>query len=116
MRVLVCGDRNWPWAARLRTVLEYISPDIIMEGEARGADRMAARWAVRYGIEPMRYPADWDRYGLAAGPRRNAQMLREGKPDLVAAFHDRIEDSRGTADMLCKAEDAGIPYCLIERA
>ena len=51
------------------------------------------------------YPADWKKYGRAAGPIRNLQMLDNGKPDICYAFHDCIEKSKGTKDMVnrCKA-------------
>ena len=29
------------------------------------------------------YPADWDKFGRAAGPIRNQQMLDEGKPNMI---------------------------------
>jgi hypothetical protein len=53
------------------------------------------------------FPAQWDRYGEAAGPIRNAWMLEFGKPDLVVAF----PGGRGTADMISKARKAGIEVC-----
>jgi hypothetical protein len=53
--------------------------------------------------------AQWGRYGRAAGPRRNAQMLSEGRPDRVVAFHDHLSASVGTAHMLELARRAGLP-------
>ena len=44
----------------------------------------------------------------AAGPIRNQRMLVEGKPDLVIAFHDDLESSRGTKDMIKRSLKAGI--------
>ena len=55
------------------------------------------------------FPADWIRHGRAAGPIRNEQMLREGCPDLVVAFHDDPGLGRGTADMVRRALAAGVP-------
>ena len=43
-------------------------------------------------------------YDANAGPRRNARMLAEGKPDLVVAF----PGGRGTADMVSKARAAKV--------
>jgi hypothetical protein len=34
--------------------------------------------------------------------------LDEGKPDLVLAFHNDIEHSKGTADMVRRAARAGV--------
>jgi hypothetical protein len=51
------------------------------------------------------FPADWEKYGKAAGPIRNQQILVEGKPDLVVAF----QGGRGTANMVSRAQQAGVP-------
>jgi len=65
---------------------------------------MAGDWAVERGVECLQYPADWEKLGRAAGPIRNEQMLREGKPDLVVAF----PGARGTAHMVRIAREAGV--------
>ena len=104
MRVLVCGGRDYADADYLRCVLSELPVTVLIEGEAPGADTLARLWAQRRGILIDRYPADWDRYGKAAGPIRNQQMLDEGKPDLVVAF----PGGHGTADMVRRARAAGI--------
>jgi hypothetical protein len=78
--------------------------DVLIEGEAPGADTLAREWATEQGIPVERYPADWNRHGKAAGPIRNRRMLVEGKPDLVVAF----PGGRGTANMISQAEAAGV--------
>lgn len=110
MRVLICGDRNWTdWEAIERYVATLPDDAVIIEGEARGADRMARQAAMRRGLKVERYPALWAKYGRAAGPVRNRQMLVEGDPDLVVAFHTNIAESKGTANMVSQAERAGLP-------
>lgn len=121
MRVLVCGGRTWGWARhdapfdeqaraqkqRRQTfdVLDRIDQtsgiDVVIHGDARGADRTAQLWAERNRVPVEVYPADWKKHGRSAGPRRNTQMLDEGKPDLVVAF----PGGAGTADMVGKAID-----------
>ena len=49
------------------------------------------------------FPAQWSKYGRAAGPLRNTQMLSEGNPDIVLAFHDNIKRSRGTRNMIVQS-------------
>jgi hypothetical protein len=46
-------------------------------------------------------------FGRSGGPKRNQQMLEEGKPDLVLAF----PGGRGTADMVRRAP-SGVPKVL----
>jgi hypothetical protein len=93
---------------------EYPSNFIaIIEGNARGADTMAGVYATTWGLGLEVYPANWKKYNKAAGPIRNQQMLDEGKPDLVLAFHDNIDKSKGTKDMVARAEKAGIEVRII---
>jgi hypothetical protein len=76
----------------------------IIQGGARGADRLAFIWAGRQLIQTETFLADWKTHGKAAGPIRNQRMIDEGKPDLVVAF----PGGKGTADMVRRAKAAGI--------
>lgn len=115
MRVLVCGSRTWPWEqaifGRLSYLLECCHDDglTIIEGGAKGADAAAQRWAKSMGVPLETYPAQWDKHGKAAGHIRNQQMLKEGKPQLVIAFHGQLGLGLGTRDMVTRAYKAGIP-------
>ena len=101
MRVLFCGDRNWTDEDMIEAAMRLLPRDtIIIEGEARGADSLARKVAERLGYKVLPFPADWKEYGRAAGPIRNRQMLYEGRPDMVFAFHDDIDSSRGTKNMV----------------
>jgi predicted Rossmann-fold nucleotide-binding protein len=109
MRVLVCGGRGYDDYATVERVLGEIHAatpiTVIIEGGATGADQLAFRWAAignRCGTET--HAANWQDHGRAAGPIRNATMLREGRPDLVVAF----PGGRGTADMIKRAKAAGV--------
>ena len=112
MRVLVCGDREWSdgeaMLCRLQA-LEVHDEVVLIEGEARGADLMARGIAKFFGWRVLPFPANWDKYHRAAGPIRNQQMLIEGRPDLVLAFHSDLEHSKGTKDMVDRARRAGVP-------
>lgn len=110
MRILVCGDRNWTdYKLILKTLLGLGGgPHTIIDGQASGADSLGNKAAMSLSWPWKRYPADWARYGRAAGPIRNQQMLDEGKPELVLAFHDDLVHSKGTKDMISRAEKAKI--------
>lgn len=114
MRLLICGDRYWKDYYSILDLVEIYFPDVIIEGEQRGADILAREAAKSLDIPYEGYEANWKRYHYGAGPIRNKQMIEEGKPDLVIAFHSDITESKGTGNMLCQAEDAGIPYAVIE--
>lgn len=118
MRVLVCGGRDYNNYYHVRDTLMkicdeyglwdengYLPVDLtIITGGAKGADDMAASFAMVHWTGYEEYKADWEKYGKAAGPIRNQQMLDEGKPDLVVAF----PGGRGTADMINRARMANI--------
>lgn len=87
---------------------------VIIEGEATGADSLAAYTALRRGHEVRPFPAHWGHthtclpgcrevIGKPAGPIRNSRMLEEGKPDVVFAFFVNRKNSKGTSDMVAKA-------------
>jgi predicted polyphosphate/ATP-dependent NAD kinase len=108
-RVLVCGGRDFTDADRIWSVLDHYHAQhrfsFIIHGGANGADSFAGEWAKIRGVSQMPYLADWNAHGRAAGPRRNARMLAEGKPDVVIAF----PGGRGTANMINQADRAGVP-------
>lgn len=135
MRVVVTGDRNWQDAAYVWNVLDNVldkflvrSDDgeitglteefVLIEGQCPygGADKHAAEWAIarrKVGVQHVPVPAEWSRFGRAAGPIRNKRMIYEEKPDLVIAFHDALTKSRGTKDCVGHAETARIETWLI---
>ena len=109
LRLLVCGDRLWGDKEAIRERILALSPGVIIHGGAQGADTLAGLAAAELGIPTEVYPAQWVRLGRAAGMIRNQQMLDEGRPDYVLAFHDDLAHSKGTANMIRRAEKAGIP-------
>lgn len=118
MRLLVCGSRFWGYNSvaeqrHLIQVLDTVHREtpitLLIEGEAKGADTLARHWAERNGIRVAPFPANWTQYKRAAGPIRNAQMLKEGRPEQVIAFHNNLAQSKGTAHMVQLARKAGVP-------
>lgn len=108
MRVLVCGGREY-WDERtVFAVLDKLHKQrritVVISGGALGADTVARNWCRRAGLMWMGFPADWKRFGRAAGLIRNSMMLHEG-PDIVVAF----PGGAGTADLVGKAKARGLP-------
>jgi hypothetical protein len=119
--ILMCGDRNWTDRKKIRQQLLKHKPDIIIQGEARGADSIAREEAKKLGIEHIDCPADWTRYGRAAGPIRNKEMLArlldfsyDGHYILIQAFHSDLSQSKGTKDMVTIGTRAGVPVEIIK--
>lgn len=106
-RVIVCGGRDFTDEDAVFGALDlYVAPgrDIVIQGGAGGADRLAREWCRQRLCRYENYPADWTTHGRAAGPIRNQQMIDEGRPTKVIAF----PGGRGTADMIRRARAAGI--------
>jgi cysteine synthase len=105
---LVCGGRYFDDEKLLDQKLFWVienfgKPSRIVTGAASGADTLAIRWAKKFNIENVNYPAEWRKYGKAAGPFRNSEMLRREQPEVVLA----MPGGRGTLDMVRKAEKFG---------
>lgn len=72
-----------------------LSPDEIVSGGARGIDSCGEEYAKELDVPVKKFPADWDRLGLKAGPVRNAQMAEYA--DVLLLIWDG--ESRGSANM-----------------
>jgi hypothetical protein len=85
----------------------------IIEGGTLGADRFARHWAKAREVmnEPCPVQAVNGRWP-AAGPRHNARMLREKKPDRAVAFIADIP-TRAMADMVRRCILAKLPLLQI---
>lgn len=113
VRVLICGGRSYQDEAPIRAALAALPADarIIHGGCRKGADSIADAAARQLALSVTVFPANWGKYGRAAGPIRNRQMLDEGQPDKVIAFWDGV--SHGTGDMVRRAMSAGVPVEII---
>jgi hypothetical protein len=106
MIVAVTGGRDFNDIERVRRALYSLEPKptLLIHGAAQGADTLAAQVAEELGIPTEAHPADWEKHGRSAGPRRNEEMISR-RPDLLLAF----PGSKGTANMTRQAIAAGIP-------
>jgi len=121
MRILITGSRDWTARDDIFRAIFYAgyaaqaTPDqvTVVHGGARGADAIAGEVAAGLGCHIEIYQADWAKYGKAAGPIRNAEMVKLGA-DVCLAFplgpQIRADGSKsGTRDCMDKARAAGIP-------
>ena len=113
-RIIVAGGRDFTDYALLSETLDVILERYtlrevqIVSGCCRGADALGERYAREHGIPVVRFPADWQAYGKAAGPIRNRKMAEyasEGEGILVAFWDGK---SRGTASIIRLAEKYGL--------
>lgn len=117
LRLLVCGSRDWENKDLIKQeILELQKQyeiEVIIHGACRGADLMSGQVAKELGIPMQQYPANWSLHGKSAGPKRNQQMIDEGNPNFVLAFHDDIDESKGTKDMVLRAQKHNIPFKVV---
>lgn len=115
-RLLVTGSRHGWDEDRLHEALEHAHTILAYEwdsslaeevtlvhGDAPGVDTQAKDYWLSRDRPVEDHHADWLRFGPAAGPIRNTEMVDLGA-DLCLAFGD----GRGTTDCALKAEAAGI--------
>lgn len=128
MRILVTGSRAWDDYRTVMATLDQVADEFdlcyepdeygntlpdpskmtVVHGACpTGADHWADQWAVSNCdmrlVEP--HPAEWEKYGKAAGFRRNAEMVALGA-DLCLAFIKYA--SKGATHTATLAEKAGI--------
>lgn len=87
--------------------------ELLVHGGARGADKLAGICAMNLGLVCKEVRANWRMHGKTAGPIRNQRMIDLHKPTHAIAFHDDIENSKGTADMVRRLRKERIPVEVI---
>lgn len=111
-RIIIAGGRGFSDYNLLKDKLDYYLRNkirqgheiVIISGTTNGADKLGERYAMERGYNIERYPADWNKYGKAAGYRRNVQMSEVANACVV--FWDGI--SPGSKHMI----DIAINKCL----
>ncbi|WP_332606822.1 DUF2493 domain-containing protein [Bacillus spizizenii] len=115
IKVIVAGGRDFSDYELLRRKLNSALRNrqnekiIIVSGKARGADSLGERYAREKGYEISEHPADWDKFGKAAGYIRNKEMAEEA--DALMAFWDG--KSRGTKHMIDLAKKNGLRISIV---
>lgn len=106
MRTIIAGSRLCLHPKILEEALKEIdwTPSVVLCGGASGADQLGKKWAENHDIPVESYPANWTRYGKAAGHIRNSEMAR--KAEALIALWDG--ESPGTKDMIQKARTHGL--------
>lgn len=117
IRVGVTGSRKYKNRKRVYDVLDALLLElqyerniggigdlVLINGMAHGADTLARDWAIESNVMTEDYPANWNKYGSAAGPIRNQQMKDSGLDILIAFPPGERGIKSGTAGMvkICK--------------
>lgn len=106
MKTIIAGSRDIDDYGVLEEAIAESGFEItaVVSGGYRGVDHLGEAWARAHGMEPIVIRADWSRHGNAAGPIRNGQMAEIAEA-LIAI---PAGNSRGTTDMIAKAQKRGL--------
>ncbi len=111
-KIVIAGCRDYNNYKEAKEYIDFCISEIkrtneivILSGSASGADAIGERYAMENGFAVEKHPADWRKYGRAAGPKRNKEMAEES--DYVICFWDG--KSKGTKSMIEYAKKSNKP-------
>lgn len=117
--VVVTGGRDYTNSSHVFQVLRDLSPSLVIQGGAKGADRLAVVYAEKHQRDVYTCAARWAEDGnRAAGPKRNRRMLALAQrmseifemPLKVVAF----PGGPGTASCVARAKELGLEVIEVE--
>lgn len=106
MRTIIAGSRSIDDYQALCKAVQESGFEIsqVLSGAATGVDILGERYAREHGLPVLRFPADWKRYGRAAGPIRNRLMAQQAEALIVVM----LPNSPGSKNMIQIAHQAGL--------
>ena len=118
--VIVTGSRNWADESAIeRRLRRYPKGTILIHGDARGADTIAARVGRKMGFQVLAIPYFGDLKKLG-GHERNTLLVNLGVTFRTSKYRVSVEafpmpDSRGTWDCVEQARERDLPVFIGER-
>lgn len=109
--IATSGYRHFKDSNFIFKILNEYTIKKLITGDATGSDAATRFYAQINSIPIKVLNADWNLYGLKAGPIRNGWILDE-KPDLVICF--KHKNSKGTKNMIKQAKERKIPLRIID--
>ena len=119
MRIVIAGSRNYEDYTEAEKFIDFCISEIksgneiiILSGGSKGADIIGEKYARKRGYKIEKYLPEWNKYGRAAGPKRNEKMAKDC--DLVICFWNGR--SKGTKSMIeyAKKENKKVRVKMIE--
>jgi predicted Rossmann fold nucleotide-binding protein DprA/Smf involved in DNA uptake len=106
MRTIIAGSRNIEEYSLLLEAIKSSGIEItsVVSGGAPGVDTLGERYAEENSLTCTRFPANWEKYGKAAGPIRN-RLMAANADALIAIWDGK---SPGTKNMIQEAEKKGL--------
>lgn len=104
-RVIIAGSRDFDDYQLLKTICTNYTSNLgdditIVSGGAKGADQLGEKFAREEHYFIKKFLPNWNKYGKAAGPKRNEQMAKFASEEdgHLIVFWDG--ESKGTKNMI----------------
>ncbi len=111
-RIVIAGCRNYTDYEEAKKYIDFCIKDIrkkytliFISGDCKGADKLGEKYAIENRFNIEKFPANWNKYGKSAGPKRNEIMAQ--KADYIICFWDK--QSKGTKSMIYYAKKYNKP-------
>nr|DAS94925.1 MAG TPA: Protein of unknown function (DUF2493) [Caudoviricetes sp.] len=116
IKLLIAGSQSFTDYERFKVYVNKFIQGLdkkeitIIEGGAKGTDRMAREFAIENNIPYITMEADWDTHGKAAGMIRNRQMGEKATHAIL--FWDG--ESPGTRNMISICEELNVTLRIVK--
>lgn len=114
MRVLICAGRHYADTKMSRQVLDAyhrLRPVLVLiHGGSQFLGSDVEDWARETGVDVVRYPPNWQRYGKHAERHRNQFMLTDSRPDVIIA----LPGGDDTSELVSQAKACGIHVLTVD--
>jgi len=111
MTIIVTGGREYKDRRTFKQVMRMLKVTAIVEGGAKGADRMAWLFRKKNKLGGYTEQAKWQQYDNSAGPIRNEKMLDDNPKAIVVAF----PGNSGTAHCVREAKKRGMIVLKVQK-
>lgn len=100
MKVVIAGSRDSQISLEeLENIIKETKIEIkeVVSGMSGNVDLLAVKFAEKYNYVLAKFPADWNKFGRSAGPRRNLEMAKYADAAVVIM---KKEGSKGSKNMI----------------
>jgi len=115
MKLIIAGGRNFTNYKKLCQICDEFLQDqtnieIVSGAYYKGADKLGEQYAKERGYKITQFPANWNKYGKSAGPKRNQQMANYANA-LIAFWDGKSKGTKNRIDLAKSSHLKGIIVC-----
>lgn len=93
MKTIIAGSRTVTDLEIVKKAIKASGFKIteVVSGCCLGPDKLGEQWATHNNIPIKRFPADWKKWGIKAGPLRNMEMGEYGNGRICRSLDRGLE-------------------------